>query len=78
VNISSFGGIQYALAVAYGVGKEAVDRMAADMALELKPQGITCISLWPGLAQTEFVVADRKNFPESGGTVTKVGKFKFM
>jgi NAD(P)-dependent dehydrogenase (short-subunit alcohol dehydrogenase family) len=59
------------MAVAYGVGKEAVDRMAADMALELKPFGITCISLWPGMAQTELVVAGKDDMPE-GGTVTKV------
>uniref|UniRef100_A0A914BZF0 Dehydrogenase/reductase SDR family member 1 n=1 Tax=Acrobeloides nanus TaxID=290746 RepID=A0A914BZF0_9BILA len=53
VNISAAGGIQYVFNVPYGVGKAAIDRMAADMALELKPFGITVVSLWPGTVQTE-------------------------
>jgi NAD(P)-dependent dehydrogenase (short-subunit alcohol dehydrogenase family) len=47
--------------------------MAADMALELKPFGVTCVSLWPGVAQTELFVAEKDNLQE-GGPVTKVGK----
>ena len=31
----------------YGVGKAAVDRMAADIAYELLPHGIAALSLWP-------------------------------
>uniref|UniRef100_A0A914BZE3 C-CAP/cofactor C-like domain-containing protein n=1 Tax=Acrobeloides nanus TaxID=290746 RepID=A0A914BZE3_9BILA len=53
-NISSAGGLQYFFNVAYGVGKAATDRMAVDMAIELKPLGITVISLWPGFVQTEY------------------------
>lgn len=53
VNTSSYGGGHYSLAVAYGVGKAAVDRMAADMAHELKPYGVACVSLWLGLIGTE-------------------------
>nr|CDJ93207.1 Short-chain dehydrogenase reductase SDR domain containing protein [Haemonchus contortus] len=36
VNISSAGGLRYLFNVPYGVGKQALDRMSADMALELK------------------------------------------
>merc|ERR1719507_2741059 len=36
VNVSSSGGIKYLFNVAYGVGKAACDRMAADCAVELK------------------------------------------
>jgi dehydrogenase/reductase SDR family protein 1 len=41
--------------VAYGVGKAAVDRMAADCAVELKKQNVAMISLWPGPVRTEYV-----------------------
>merc|ERR1712107_321680 len=33
-----------------------VDRMAADMAKELKHANIACISLWPGAVKTEYLV----------------------
>lgn len=31
------------------------DRLAADMAFELKSRGVTSVSLWPGAVQTELV-----------------------
>jgi NAD(P)-dependent dehydrogenase (short-subunit alcohol dehydrogenase family) len=39
--------------VAYGTGKSACDRLAADMAVELKPFNVASISLWPGIVGTE-------------------------
>uniref|UniRef100_A0A914DE93 Dehydrogenase/reductase SDR family member 1 n=1 Tax=Acrobeloides nanus TaxID=290746 RepID=A0A914DE93_9BILA len=56
VNISSFGGKKYLFNVAYGVGKAAVDRLAADMAHELKPYSVAVVSLWPGSVKTEVMV----------------------
>ena len=56
VNISSFAGASYAFNLAYGVGKAAVDRMAKDMAWELKDYDITCVSLWPGWVKTEHIL----------------------
>jgi len=53
VHISSFGGVSYSFNVAYGVGKAGVDRMARDMALEMAPYGINCVSLYPGVVRTE-------------------------
>jgi dehydrogenase/reductase SDR family protein 1 len=53
VNVSSFGAKIYAVNVAYGVGKAGVDRMTRDMARELKPHGVTVVSLWPGIVRTE-------------------------
>lgn len=53
VHISSFGGKSYSFNVAYGVGKAGVDRMAKDMSKELRPFGINCISLYPGVVRTE-------------------------
>lgn len=57
VNISSPGGLQYAYSSSYGAGKAGLDRLTADMAIELKPKGVTAISLYPGMVSTEFQVA---------------------
>jgi dehydrogenase/reductase SDR family member 1 len=56
VHISSFGGVSYSFNVAYGVGKAGVDKMARDMHRELKPLGISCVSLYPGVVSTERMV----------------------
>ncbi len=56
VNISSFAGAAYIFSVPYGVGKAAVDRMAKDMAVELRPYDVTCVSLWPGVVRTEYLL----------------------
>ncbi|KAL3054748.1 hypothetical protein OYC64_017643 [Pagothenia borchgrevinki] len=55
VTISSMGGLRYLFNVPYGVGKAACDRLAADMAVELKSRGVASVSLWPGAIQTELV-----------------------
>ncbi|XP_017276273.3 dehydrogenase/reductase SDR family member 1 isoform X1 [Kryptolebias marmoratus] len=55
VTISSLGGLRYIFNVAYGVGKAACDRLAADMAWELKSRGVASVSLWPGAVQTELI-----------------------
>ncbi|XP_073705224.1 dehydrogenase/reductase SDR family member 1-like isoform X2 [Garra rufa] len=55
VFISSMGGLRYVFNVSYGVGKAACDRMAADMAIELKKRGVVSVSLWPGAVQTELI-----------------------
>lgn len=57
VNVSSYGGGRYAISVAYGVGKAGVDRLAHDLAHELKPHGVAAVSLWPGIVRTERLVA---------------------
>lgn len=51
--ISSWGSLSYIFGAAYGVGKAACDRLAADMAVELKPDNITSFSVWPGIVGTE-------------------------
>jgi len=53
VNISSSGGAGYLFDIAYGVGKQGLDRMGADMATELNGSGITVLTLWPGAVITE-------------------------
>ena len=53
VTISSWGGLAPIFGVAYGTGKSACDRLAAEMAVELKPFNVASISLWPGIVGTE-------------------------
>jgi len=50
---SSFGAVSYLFTAAYGVGKAGSDRLVRDLQAELGPQGIDCISVWPGLVLTE-------------------------
>jgi dehydrogenase/reductase SDR family protein 1 len=60
VNISSIGGKRYFFNVAYGVGKAAVDRMAKDMAHDLKNFNVAAVSLWPGLVKTERFLKNKE------------------
>ncbi len=53
--LSSWGGLSYIFGVPYGVGKAACDRLAADMAIELKPHQVTSLSIWPGIVGTELM-----------------------
>ena len=53
VAINGFAGVTYTFGVVFGTAKSAVDRMARDMAIELKPHNIASISLWQGLTLTE-------------------------
>ncbi|KAJ8268666.1 hypothetical protein COCON_G00138380 [Conger conger] len=55
VVISSMGGLKYIFNVPYGVGKAACDRLAVDMAVELKRSGVASVSLWPGAVKTELL-----------------------
>lgn len=57
VQLSYWAGQKYVGNLLYGVAKAATDRMAADMALELRPHGVTVVSLYPGLVRTEAVLA---------------------
>jgi len=57
VHISSWAAQKYGGNVVYGLAKAATDRMAADMARELQPHGVTVVSLYPGLVRTEAVLA---------------------
>lgn len=63
-NVSSPGGQSYHFSSSYGAGKAGLDRLSADMAIELKPKGIACVSLYPGSVATEFI----KEWSEKRGT----------
>ena len=53
VAISGYVGVTYTYGTVFGTCKSAVDRMARDMAIELKPHHVASISLWQGLTLTE-------------------------
>jgi len=53
VATSGYTGVAYTYGVVFGTCKSAVDRMARDMAVELKPHKVASISLWLGLTFTE-------------------------
>ena len=55
INVSSPGGQSYHFSSSYGAGKAGLDRLSADMAIELKPKGIACCSVYPGSVATEFI-----------------------
>ena len=78
VNISSLGGMQYIFNVPYGVGKCAVDRMAADCSIELKDANVAMISLYPGAVKTELMkMAISKNMPETEESLKKNNGMSF-
>ena len=56
VNVSHWAAQKRIGNVAYGVSKAATDKMTADMAIELKPHGVTVVSLYPGMVRTEKVM----------------------
>ncbi|XP_034411895.1 dehydrogenase/reductase SDR family member 1-like isoform X3 [Cyclopterus lumpus] len=73
VTISSMGGLRYLFNVPYGVGKAACNRLAADMAVELKKRGVASVSLLPGAVQTELVtqLVLEKETPQGGDPTLK-------
>ncbi|NEW39595.1 SDR family NAD(P)-dependent oxidoreductase [Nocardia cyriacigeorgica] len=71
VNISSSGATSYGHNVVYGVGKAALDKMTADMAVELRPHGIAVRSVWPGLVFTELL-AGQATTTDDGRTVIAI------
>ena len=64
VAISGFVGVTYTFGVVFGTAKTAVDRMARDMAIELKPHNVASISLWQGLTLTEKAHYNLAQSPE--------------
>ena len=61
-NISFWAGQKYLGNTAYGVAKAAEDKMAVDMAHELREYNVAAISIYPGLVRTEGVMAAAEYF----------------
>jgi len=56
VHLSYWAARKYLGNVIYGAAKAATDKLAADMAHELTPHGVTSVALYPGLVRTERVL----------------------
>jgi dehydrogenase/reductase SDR family protein 1 len=65
VNISSLGAINYTGHVSYNVVKAGVDMLSLAAATELKPYGVTVVSVWPRLTQTEGILAHPEIYPKA-------------
>jgi len=63
INTIAWAGGKYLRHLYYDVAKQATARMAYGMALELKPHGITALSLAPGFVRTEAVMAAHAAHP---------------
>lgn len=63
VAISGYVGVTYTYNVIFGTAKTATDRMARDMAIELKPHNVASISLWQGFTYTERAQENLKSVP---------------
>jgi NAD(P)-dependent dehydrogenase (short-subunit alcohol dehydrogenase family) len=61
---SGYVGVTYTYGVVFGTCKSAVDRMARDMAVELKPHNVASMSMWLGLTFTERAQRNLKRNPE--------------
>jgi NAD(P)-dependent dehydrogenase (short-subunit alcohol dehydrogenase family) len=62
VNISYWAGQKYMNNTIYGISKIATDRLALDMAHELRDYGVAALSLYPGLVRTEGVMENAQHF----------------
>jgi dehydrogenase/reductase SDR family protein 1 len=56
VNISFWAAQKHIGNLIYGVSKAATDKMTAEMAHELRPDGVAVVSLYPGMVRTEAVI----------------------
>jgi dehydrogenase/reductase SDR family protein 1 len=65
VNISSLGATRYTGHVAYSVVKAGVDMLTLGAAEELRPHGVTVVSVWPRLTQTEGILAHPEVYPNA-------------
>lgn len=63
VGMSGYVGITYTYDVLFGTTKSAVDRMARDMAIELKPHNVASLSLWQGFTYTERAIENLRTVP---------------
>lgn len=63
-NISFYGATTYFHGPAYGAAKAGTDKMSFDMALDLKPHNVTCVSVWPGFIYSDALAAFVHSTPE--------------
>jgi NAD(P)-dependent dehydrogenase (short-subunit alcohol dehydrogenase family) len=65
--ISGYVGVTYTYDTVFGTTKTATDRMARDMAIELKPHNVASVSLWQGFTHTERAQENLRTVPGMAG-----------
>jgi NAD(P)-dependent dehydrogenase (short-subunit alcohol dehydrogenase family) len=65
VNTGHYGAVCYYQGPAYGAQKAGGDKMAADMAKELRPHNVAAVSIWMGGLDTERARAYVATLPQS-------------
>jgi NAD(P)-dependent dehydrogenase (short-subunit alcohol dehydrogenase family) len=63
VNTGHYGSVSYFRGPAYGAQKAGADKMAADMAKELRPHNVAAVSIWMGGLDTERARAYLADLP---------------
>jgi NAD(P)-dependent dehydrogenase (short-subunit alcohol dehydrogenase family) len=71
VNTSQYAAVSYYHGPVYGAQKAGADKMAADMAKELRPYNVAAISIWMGFLDTERARAYIASLPEPKKNTTK-------
>lgn len=65
VNISFWAAQKFMQNVVYGVSKAAMDKMASDVAVQLREFDVAAVALYPGLVRTEEVMKNKEYFDMS-------------
>lgn len=63
VGISGYVGVTYTYGPVFGATKAGMDRLARDMAIELKEHGVASLSLWQGFTFTERAQENLRTVP---------------
>ena len=64
---SASGASHYVFGPVYGAHKASIDKFAADMAVDFRPHGVSCLSIWMGTLMTERMQAMIAGNPEKYG-----------
>src|SRR5712675_2175765 len=65
VHTGHYGAVAYHIGPVYGAQKAGADKMAADMAKELRPRNVAAVSIWMGGLDTERARAYLATVPEN-------------
>jgi NAD(P)-dependent dehydrogenase (short-subunit alcohol dehydrogenase family) len=71
VNTGHYGAVCYYHGPVYGAQKAGADKMAADMAKELRPHNVAAVSIWMGGLDTERARAYLASLPPEARPTTK-------
>ena len=67
---SSPGSVHYCMGPAYGAHKAGIDKLAADMAVDLVDTGVSAVSIWMGALASERLLAMIAAQPDKYGHLT--------